>query len=312
MDGETAALSFSATLRTSGLALGAVLSVLFLVSAVDHWRVSRRSRSRLARFAFVPAALKDAPGAGRSTRPDILRLAGAAVARRSSPATLQALRGQVVRAGLSAPLSVEEYCGVRVLSALAGLALGLAFAALIGPLGLLLAVLGGPVGYVLPSIILARMARQRRKRIERLLPDTVDVIVVSLEAGLGFDSAVAFLSERIENDVTVELRRYLADMQLGRSRAEALEAMVDRTRSEDVRELAEAIIQAEELGTGLVRAMRGQAASLREKRRARVAEQAHTAPLKLLFPIVLFLMPALFLVLIGPAMVQLLNIFGRQ
>jgi tight adherence protein C len=138
----------------------------------------------------------------------------------------------------------------------------------------------------------------------------VDVLVVSLEAGLGFDSVVAFLAERTDNPLTVELRRYLADLRLGRSRRQALEALVERTQSAGLRAVASAVILADELGTGLARTLRGQALQLRTDQRLRAEELARKAPVKLLFPIVLCIMPVLFIVILGPALLQALALMG--
>jgi tight adherence protein C len=309
-------------LSNAGLALGAALSVLLLVLAVDHWRVRQRASSRLARFGLVAAdEVPATPGASRDSA-DVLRRLGVGLAQRAPADSLQQVRGELVRAGLAERLSAEEFLGLRVLAALVGMVAGLFLVALLrlllivppglaaGLLGIAALVGGGVLGYLAPPLLLARFARQRRAAIERLLPNAADVLVVSLEAGLGFDSVVAFLAERADTPLTAELRHYLADLRLGRSRREALEALVDRTQSPGLGELASAVILADELGTGLARTLRGQAASLRAEQRLRAEELARKAPVKLLFPIVLCIMPVLFIVIIGPAVLQALSLFG--
>jgi tight adherence protein C len=309
-------------LSSAGLALGAALSVLLLVLAVDHWRVRQRASDRLARFGLVAA--DEAPtgaGAGRDGG-DVLRRLGLALAKRAPGDPLPQVHADLVRAGLAERLSAAEFLGLRGLAAVMGMAGGLFLVALarwllvVQPgltaalLGIAALIGGGVLGYLAPPLLLARRARQRRAAIERLLPNAADVLVVSLEAGLGFDSVVAFLAERADNPLTLELRRYLADLRLGRSRREALEALVDRTRSAGLGELASAVILADELGTGLARTLRGQSATLRAEQRLRAEELARKAPVKLLFPIVLCIMPVLFIIIIGPAVLQALALFS--
>jgi tight adherence protein C len=309
-------------LSSAGLALGAALSVLLLVLAVDHWRVRQRASDRLARFGLVAA--DEGPGATAAGRAGaaVLRRLGAGLAARAPRARLQQVHDALLRAGLADRLSAEEFLGLRVAAALAGMVAGLFLVSLArlllggaaglgaGLVGLVVMAVGGALGYLAPPLVLARFARQRRAAIERLLPNAADVLVVSLEAGLGFDSIVAFLAERADNPLTVELRRYLTDLRLGRSRREALEALVDRTQSPGLGELASAVILADELGTGLARTLRSQAGSLRAMQRLRAEELARKAPVKLLFPIVLCIMPVLFIVIIGPAVLQALSLFG--
>jgi tight adherence protein C len=305
----------------SVLALAAVISVLCVVLAVDHFRGRRLSQARLARFGLLAGDEPVAPAEPRGGG-EILRRLGDLLARRSTREQLQQLRLRVIRAGLSDRLNVAEFLGLRVLGVLGGMALAgslalpLAFALLADKLGsgLLSSVaalaIGGALGYLLPSIVLDHLIRRRRDAIERLVPNTVDVLAVSLEAGLGFDNAVAFLCERASNPLVTELRRYLTDLNLGRSRRDALEALVDRAQAPALRDFAAAVIQADELGTGLVRALRNQASALRAARRIHAEEQARQAPIKLLFPIVLCILPVLFIVIVGPALLMALAVFG--
>jgi tight adherence protein C len=199
-----------------------------------------------------------------------------------------------------------------LLAVLAGVGLGLGLGGPLVPTVLSLAAIGGSAGYLIPSLVLGYVARRRRDAIERLLPNAVDVLAVSLEAGLSFDTAVGILCERANNPLVVELRRYLADLRMGRSRREALKALVERTGSPGLSELAVAVIQADELGTGLVRALRGQSVTLRAARRVRAEELARQAPIKLMFPMVLFILPVLFIVTIGPAVLRAIAIFGKS
>jgi tight adherence protein C len=298
------------------LAALAALSVMALVLTVDQLRLRRRAAGRLARFGLTETPIAAAPA------PSLVRRLGALLAARTPRADLRRLHEQLLRAGLGDRLSADDFLGLRLLGAAAGGLLGAllggALAPLLGggwPATLALlpagAALGGGLGMLVPPLVLARLAQRRRALIERQLPNVVDVLAVSLEAGLSFDSVVAFICERSETPLALELRRYLADLRLGRSRREALLALVERTQSEGLRELAAAVIQADELGTGLARALRGQATALRTAQRIRAEEHGRQAPVKLIFPIVLCILPVLFIVIIGPALLQALALFGE-
>jgi tight adherence protein C len=321
LSGEEASTNLLAVVSASVLALAAVVSVLCVVLAVDHLRGWRLSQARLARFGLLTGDEPETPTEPRSGG-EILRRLGSILARRATREQLQELRLRMIRAGLADRLNVGEFLGLRVLGVLGGVALAgslafpLAFILLADKLGsevlssTAALVIGGALGYLVPSVVLDHLMRRRRDAIERLVPNTVDVLAVSLEAGLGFDNAVGFLCERANNPLVTELRRYLADLQLGRSRRDALEALVDRAQAPALRDFAAAVIQADELGTGLVRALRTQASALRAARRISAEEQARQAPIKLLFPIVLCILPVLFIVIVGPALLMALAVFG--
>ena len=309
------------TYATIALAFGAAISVLCLWPAVEHFSARRRAQTRLARFGYAPEAVAAEPG-GSPRATDLLRQIGSLVSRRASREHLQALNRRLLRAGMTGRPSIEEILGTQVLSSIGGLLLGgtvaLPLAALLGQgslgtvlvISLLALVLGGALGWYLPLFMLDRLGEQRRNAIDRLLPNAVDVLTVSLEAGLGFDTAIAFLCERGDNPLLVEFRRYLADLRLGRSRREALEALVERTRLASVNDFAAAVMQADELGTGLARTLQTQTYALRASRRVRAEERARQAPIKLLFPIVVFIMPVLFIVIVGPALLTALSVLG--
>jgi tight adherence protein C len=294
----------------AGLAFASALGVLLLTVAALRLHQQRVMRQRLTRFGLIGAMAEPAPGRSPSAS-DLLGDLGQRWAARLSPARVRELRATLARAGLAEQTTVAEFLGLRLLAVVVGGTLGGVLALLArvpGPLGMLL---GLALGYALPVVVLDRMVRARRAAIERELVDAVDVLILSLEAGLSFDSAIAFLCERGRGPLVEELRRYLTDLQLGRSRREALQALATRTQSLHLREFAAAVIQAEELGTGLARALRAQARSLRTARRVRAEELARQAPIKLLFPIVLCIMPMLFIVIIGPAVLSAIALLGR-
>jgi tight adherence protein C len=322
VSGGEDSVSLLGAISAGALALAAFVCVLCFLVAVDHLRVQRLSRARLARFGLLTANQSGATVEPHSGR-DLLRRLGDLLARRATREQLQAQRMRLIRAGLPERLSVGEFLGLRVLAILGGVAL---FASLsLPPIVVLLGIspvqvtlsataammIGGALGYLVPGVIVNRLIERRRDTIERLLPNAVDVLAVSLEAGLGFDNAVGFLCERTNNALVVELRRYLSDLQLGQPRREALQGLVDRAQAPALRDFAAAVIQADELGTGLVRALRTQVAALRAARRIHAEEQARKAPIKLLFPIVLCILPVLFIVIVGPALLMALAVFGE-
>lgn len=167
--------------------------------------------------------------------------------------------------------------------------------------------LGFAVGYVLPGMWLGQQIAKRKKNITKALPDALDLLTISVEAGLGFDVALQRVTEKWDDELSREFKRALADVRLGRSRREALRDMSDRTGVEDVRTFVSAIIQAEQLGVSMSKILRLQSDQMRTKRRQRAEEEAQKAPIKMLFPMVFLIFPALFVVILGPAVPRLMG-----
>lgn len=170
--------------------------------------------------------------------------------------------------------------------------------------------LGGVIGYLLPSIWLGQQIKKRKKNIVKALPDALDLLTISVEAGLAFDSALQRVSEKWDNELSREFRRVLTDVRLGRSRREALKEMALRTGVEDVQTFTAAIIQAEQLGVSIGKILRVQADQMRIRRRQRAEEAAQKAPIKMLFPMVFLIFPSLFVVILGPAVPKLMESLG--
>lgn len=166
------------------------------------------------------------------------------------------------------------------------------------------------VGMAGPMIWLRGRAARRQREIERALPDTLDLIVVSVEAGLGFEAALARIVDHTEGPLSDELRRVLADVNLGLARREAMQSMARRARSAGVSSLVSAILQSERTGMGVGQVLRSQASHVRTLRRQRAEEAAMKAPLKMLFPLVFFIFPSLFVVVLGPAILSLMQQLG--
>lgn len=171
----------------------------------------------------------------------------------------------------------------------------------------LFVVVGALFGGLGPWLWLRGRATRRMLAVERALPDFLDLVVVSVEAGLGFEAAVARIAERAEGPLPAEFRRVLADQNLGASRRQSLLSMQQRCRAPGISALVAAILQAEQTGMGIGQVLRAQGERLRTRRRQRAEESAMKAPLKMLFPLVFFIFPSLFVVILGPAMLTVMR-----
>ncbi len=160
------------------------------------------------------------------------------------------------------------------------------------------------VGFSLPDFGLRRVAKKRLKAIKKSMPDVVDLITLGLEAGLGFDSAVGQTIDKVKSPLTEELARAMREIGAGQTRSNAFRAMATRAKMPELSLLTTAIDQAEKMGVGLGTALRAQSDELRERRRTWAQEQAAKLPVKMLIPLILFIFPALFIVILGPACVQ--------
>jgi tight adherence protein C len=174
-----------------------------------------------------------------------------------------------------------------------------------------LVVLGAmPVlGFYLPRMWLQGRIKKRRKLILKGLPDGIDLITTSVEAGLGIDASLARVAEKIKGPLSEEFRRCLREMSLGRTRRESLREFAARVEIEDVSALVNAIVQAEHTGVSLGQVIRIQAEQLRTRRRQRAEQAAYKAPVKMVIPLVLFIFPAMFVVILGPAAIKMIEVY---
>ncbi len=165
---------------------------------------------------------------------------------------------------------------------------------------------------ILPDFILKRLATARRNQILAALPDNLDLLTVSVEAGLGFDQALLKLVEKTTGPLTQEFKRVLHEIRIGNSRRDALREMSSRTGVEDLQVFTAAIIQADQLGVSIGNVLRIQSHQLRRNRRLKAEEKAQKAPVKMLIPMVIFIFPCLFIILLGPGILQLIDNFARM
>ncbi|WP_243296985.1 type II secretion system F family protein [Bacillus litorisediminis] len=173
----------------------------------------------------------------------------------------------------------------------------------------LLALVGIIMGIYLPNYYIKQKIKIRSQLALRELPDFLDLLTVSLEAGLGFDGAISKVVAKKQGVLPSEFHRALEEIRLGKTRREALIGIRDRLLVDEVRTLISSIVQAEKLGIGMVQVLRVQSNEVREQRKQRAEEAAMKAPIKMLFPLVLFIFPSLFVVLLGPAIIQFIQTF---
>jgi tight adherence protein C len=174
---------------------------------------------------------------------------------------------------------------------------------------ILFILLGLICGGYLPSLYLKLKTQTRNKIATKELPDFLDLVTVSIEAGLGFDSALTRVVEKKEGILSDEFQRCLEEMRLGKTRREALSGVRTRIENSDISSLIGSILQSEQLGIGMVQTLRVQSVEIRQKRKQRAEEQAMKAPIKMLFPLVIFIFPCIFIVILAPAVLQFLKGF---
>jgi tight adherence protein C len=176
--------------------------------------------------------------------------------------------------------------------------------------GFLAILVFGAGGFIAPSFYVSTRGRRRQSQVSSDLPDALDLLAVSVEAGMGFDGAVSKLTEHMEGPLIDEFELTLGEMRIGESRSDALKKMADRVAAPEMAAFTRSIIQADQLGISLGRILRVQAADARLKRQAAAEERAMKAPIKMLFPLVAFIFPAMFIVILGPAFLNLGNLFS--
>ena len=176
--------------------------------------------------------------------------------------------------------------------------------------GAFVGLIGFFIGYLLPEFWLGRRIKSRQKAILKMIPDTLDLLTISVRAGLGFDAALAKVVEKIPGPLSEEFRRALAEVRVGKARRDALRDMIPRTNVQPLSTFIGAIIQAEQLGVSISKVLQVQSEQLRIERRQRAEEMAAKAPIKMLFPLVGCIFPSLFVVILGPAIISIVKTFA--
>jgi tight adherence protein C len=269
--------------------------------------------TRLSQFAERPRTLEELelerPFSERVLRPIIQRLAayGERFTRKKNQTpqqkatAMEKTRRRLTLAGNPNRWTTSDWLGVKLFVALCGAGIGGVLMMLLDitflPLGI---AIGSILGFMLPELWLSRQIAARQKAITRALPDALDLLVISVGAGLGFDAALARVVAKSDNPLTRELNRVMQEMRVGRARRDALKDLIARTEVPDLTNFVSALIQAETLGVSVTQVLTVQADQMRVLRRQRAEELAQQAPLKMLFPLMAFIFPTLCLMILGP------------
>jgi tight adherence protein C len=277
---------------------------------VAWWAVSGRSTAAAVNMRRglsvldVRATQLSEPAGERVVRPLFERIA--AQSRRVTPAgMLDSLDEALTSSGMEGRWTLEQILAVKLLlGASMGLVGLLQLAASPSPLTFVAVAILTMILWTGPDRVLRIKAELRRQTMQQELPDVMDQVTIAVEAGLGFEAALARVAAAGDGEVAGELTRTLQDIQLGVPRAEALDGMAERTKVPEIRHFVSSIRQAERYGLPIANVLRIQSSELREKRRQRAEEHAMKVPVKVLFPLIFCILPSLFVVILGPAVIR--------
>ena len=287
----------------------ALIIATTLAGAAEKQQVSR-SLAAIRAFEATPGGLHkeaDVPFADRVLLPSMQRLAR--IGRRFTPAGLdERVRHRLDLAGNPPTWDVERVIAFKMLGVIVGLAGGLLVALALGANVLTifgLAVALAAAGYFAPDVALLEISQRRQQQMQKDLPDALDMLSITVEAGLAFNAALAQVARNTEGPLADEFFRVLQEMQLGKGRSEAIRALGERTNVPEVRGFANAMVQADAFGVPVANVLRVQAKEQRVKRSQRAEEKAQKVPVKILFPLIFCIMPSLFIVILGPAAITI-------
>jgi tight adherence protein C len=302
--------------------LGALLFVVAVallamgLRPVEEARGINRSLAVLHAMSDAPRELTvdlEKPFADRVLEP--LRERALALGRRISGAdSAERIRRKLDLAGNPAGWTVDRFTAGKVLGAgvgaLIGLAIGLVMA---DALTTRIIFLGGglAVGFFGPNLYLYQLAYDRASKLEKALPDAIDLMTISVESGLGFDAAVQQVAQNTEGPLADEFARMLREMQLGMGRGEALRSLAERAEVDDLKTFVSAMAQADSFGIPIAQVLRVQSSEMRVKRRQKAEEKAQQVPVKITVPLIFCILPALFVAVMGPAAINIMDNFGK-
>ena len=216
------------------------------------------------------------------------------------------------KAGYPGGLRGADWIGVKLLAAIIAAILVFLLGLLLGGfvMGVLFAAVGGAFGFIIPEYWLGKRISKRSMDMVLQLPDALDLLTISVEAGLGFDAALSKVVEKMSGPLVDEFRQALAEVRMGRARRDALRDIVTRSEARPISNFIGAIVQAEQLGVPIAKVLQIQSQQLRIERRQRAEEAAAKAPIKMLFPMVGCIFPTIFIVILGPAVVTVVRGVG--
>jgi tight adherence protein C len=291
-----------------------LLLLIGLYRSTSKFAVEKRIERVITSTSETAAEELEKPFAQRVILP-----LGEAVARlfrgRTPAEVADRLQKKLVAAGLYPRVTPAQIMGLSWLCAAAGL--GMMFMLLVAtagpkgqvrwddPMNALMLFCGVAGGYILPQFMVSRKATHRQEEILLALPSAIDILSISVEAGMGFDGALGYTMRKLKGPLAEEFGRTLNEIRLGKPRLEALEDLGNRSGVEDLKTFVTAVVHASRLGGSITNTLRIQADSIRNRRRQRAQEKAMKAPVKMVFPLVFFIFPALFIVILGPALMAI-------
>jgi tight adherence protein C len=295
-----------------------LLIALAIIGVITRERVQvRRSLSAIKDYRGLPAELLDEldrPFQERVLKPGLARLV--TIGRRLTPGSqLLRIRRRLEEAGTPDTWDVDRVLAYKVLGLGAGLALGAVAGIMLGGQPIQVVIVAGGaalLGYFVPNMVVYQLAHNRGERIRRELPDALDLLTITVEAGLAFDAAVAQVARHTTGPLAAEFFRVLQEMQIGLGRSEALKALGERTNVPELRQFVTAMVQADAFGIPVAHVLRVQAKEMRVRRTQLAEERAQKVPVKILFPLIFGILPALVIVVLGPAAIDIFHSFtGR-
>lgn len=288
-----------------------LFGVMIMVVGITQNRQSSALDGRLSTFTERTRSLEEMelelPFSERVIQPMAQKLL-ATFGKVSSNKNAGKIKRNLEQAGNPGNLTPSMFVGVRVAVGLIGLAIGFYMGTLmeLPALNMMLGIVfGGAIGYVFPGIWLDRKMRARKKAILKSMPDALDLLTISVEAGLGFDLALQRVADKWDNELSKEFHRVLSDTRLGTPRRDSMRMMAERCGVEDLTNFVQAIVQAEQLGVSIGKILKVQSEQMRVRRRQRAEELAHQAPIKMLFPMAFLIFPSILVTILGPALPRL-------
>jgi tight adherence protein C len=297
------------------LVFGALFLVFGAIGGLTREQTGvNRSIAVLEALTSAPQEMVDElepPFAERVLFPMLARMQG--LGRKFSPEdATDRLRQKLEAAGNPRGWTIERILAAKVVGFIGALALSFAVALMLG-LGfigtLLLVVAASLAGYQAPNLYLHQRAYDRKEKLQKELPDAIDLVTISVESGLGFDQSVQHVARNTEGPLGEEFARMLQEMQLGRNRSDALRGLGERTDLPDVRAFVSSMVQADAFGIPVGQVLRIQSSEIRVKRRQWAEEQAQKVPVKILVPLIFCILPCLFIAVLGPAGITIMNNF---
>jgi tight adherence protein C len=225
------------------------------------------------------------------------------------------IRKRLDVAGNPVGWTVERVQAGKVIGAVAMFLISLALTAVLGTsvtVRIVVVLVATAVGWLGPNLYLYQKVYDRSKRMQRDLPDAIDLMTISVESGLAFDAAVQQVARNTEGPLADEFSRVLREMQIGQGRAEALRGLAERTEVDDVKSFVTAMVQADSFGIPIANVLRIQSSEIRTKRRQRAEEQAQKVPVKITVPLIFCILPCLFIAVMGPAVIHIMDSFAAK